>query len=344
MRKAEGSRFWRLFTIVQLLLVKPRWFRDLLADLEGEGYPVAESTLGEDLAELARMGWLTPPGRGSGKPYALCLEHVPLFLPAQDSLFLRQAVELAGPPAAILSERLKAVLKRVPTPVRKRNKALVWRPHDPRPDKSRPDILLSLLGPMGEGHQFRFRYASPTRREDPVWYRATAARFVNVDGALCIVACVPDLPTRDAEGCVPVERRGSPIQREFRLDRIQEVREIGGRPAPSMRMEDLEPCRFLYLVSESFLRIWAPPQNHRLLDPADVGGLVCPAGWKVYLGESVSAFRAARWLVEKGDGVFVPDLPAPYEPAGQTGEVRQVLAEHARKIAALYAGSDPLPS
>lgn len=344
MRKAEGNRFWRLFTIVQLLLVKPRWFKDLLADLAGEGYAVAESTLAEDLSELAGMGWLTKPGKGTRKPYALCLEQVPLFLPSEDSLFLRQAVELAGPPAAILSERLKAVLKRVPTPVRKRNKALVWRPHDPLPDRSRPAILLSLLVPMGEGLQFRFRYASPTRREQPVWYKATAARFVNVDGALCIVACVPDQPTRDPEGLEPVARRGAPTQREFRIDRILEVREIGGKPAPSMRMLDLKPCRFLYLVSGDFLRFWAPPQNHRELNPADVGGLDCPAGWKVFVGESVSAFRAARWLVEKGDGVFVPDLPAPYEPAGQTGEVRQALAEHARRIAALYAGSDPLPS
>ncbi|MEB3205135.1 MAG: hypothetical protein VKP57_10595 [Candidatus Sericytochromatia bacterium] len=334
----KTSRLWRLFDIVQLLLVKPRLRAELQRALEASGHDVSATTLSEDLAELADAGWVETPGSGSReRVYRLNPKSVPLLLPAEDALFLRQALQIAGPAANVLTKRLKEVLGRVPKSVVKHRKARVWRPHDPRLTKETdPAILICLMEPLAKRYQFSFLYASKVRGER-LWYKAVAARFTNVDGPLCILAYVPDDPTRDPEGLKPVKRRGDAVVREFRVDFIADVRVISPSLPVAMEWDKLETCRFLYLVTEAFLKRWQPPEGHVVLDPASVGGLVCPPACKVFLGESVSAFRAVRWLVEKGGQVWVPDLPAGSFPrAPETGRVREDLLRHLADISARY--------
>jgi hypothetical protein len=339
----KTSRLWRLFDIVQLLLVKPRLRAELQRALEVSGHDVSATTLSEDLSELANLGWVETPGSGSrARAYRLKSQAVPLFLPAEDALFLRQALEIAGPAAIVLKKRLKEVLGRVPKPISKHRKASVWRPHDPRPPaETDPAILIRLMEPLARRYQFSFLYASKVRGER-LWYKAVAARFINVDGPLCVLAYVPDEPTRDLEGLNREKRRGSAVVREFRVDFIKDVQVISPSLPVAMEWDKLETCRFLYLVTETFLKRWQPPEGHVVLDPASVGGLDCPPGCKVFLGESVSAFRAVRWLVEKGGQVWVPDLPAGSFPrAPETGRVREDLLRHLADITARYGTGMP---
>lgn len=338
----KTSRLWRLFAIVRLLLLKPHFKAELQKALEDADFAISPNTLHEDLAELADMGWLEAPGSGSRKPYVLKLDAVPLFLPAEDALFLRQALEIAGPAATVLKKRLKEVLGRVPKPGRKPLKAQVWRPHDPRqPKEMDPDILIRLMEPLAKGYQFKFLYASKVRGER-LWYKAVAARFVHVDGPLCVLAFVPDEPTRDVEGLRPVKRRGSAVVREFRVDYIRDLMPLGSSFPVAMEMDKLETCRFLYLVTDDFLKRWQPPEGHAEVDPAEVGGLACPPDCKVFLGETLSAFRAVRWLVEKGGHVWVPELPAGSFPrAPETSRVREDLMKHVLDITARYGAVLP---
>lgn len=330
-------RMGRWLAMVSILLAKPLPRAQLKRELEKVGFPIGDSALADDLQHLEQAGWLERPGSGGRSPYRLRMDAIPLFMTMAEARGVKQVIEMAGPTSEVLQQPLRALLERVPSRVRSRLRvAEVWHPHAPRHVRATdPRVLETLTTLLAARYCFRFEYRSPTRGERSVWYKVVAARLTNVDGALCVLAYVPEPPTSDPEGLKPAPRRGGDTRREFRVDRIRSVRPIEGQP--DMDMTSLAPCRWVYLVDEAFLKLWQPPEGHVELGPQDLPGFAWPPGARAFLGESLSPFRAIRWLVEKGEGVWVPDLPGGSHPAAEeTVRIRLGLGSHLRLLARRY--------
>ena len=335
----DKGRALRLFRIVEMLLVRDMHRQDIMEELARIGLVPGDSTLNEDLGDLAKAGWVQNPGSGSKDPYRI-LPNLPLYLTPEEAMVIRQARELASPTSSSLTQRFDDILARLPMTVRsvveRRAVAEVWQPFAPyNSDRIDEEILKQVTTHLARGFQFRVLHQKDPSK-DPLWYTIRGGRLVSVDGALALFAFVPDSAARAGDGSPWVT---SSKTLELRLDRVLKV--ASDEVPLSLERSEPPPFRWLYAVTDKVKGPWQPPRGHV---PIPVGGIPgdwpMPEGWRLHCGEAPSSFRAVRWLVEKGDFVYVPRLEGSDPLAVATNQVHEDYRAFLRSLTDICAAGD----